>query len=79
MNHGIVKQIADLLTSDGPSSARELAAKIEPPDYWDKKRLHRNIGALLPQYAGKRWRKLKRGVYAELRGPRAARGDARPA
>lgn len=64
MNHGIVKLISELLASDGPSGAKALALKIEPPANWTEERLRRNISSLLPQYAGKRWRKLKRGLYA---------------
>jgi len=67
MNHGIVNRISELLASDGPSGAKTLAAKIEPPVNWTEDRLLRNIGSLLPQYAGRRWRKIKRGLYAVQR------------
>jgi len=65
MNHGIVNRISELLALNGPSSAKQLADKIEPPEMWDAAKLHRNVACLMSEYARRgRWRKLKRGLYA---------------
>jgi hypothetical protein len=66
MKPNLCKLIEQVLATGGEMKAKDIIAKVPTPEGWHEHLKDQNVSSLLAQYANKKWRRVRRGVYEKL-------------